>query len=210
MKRAVCIFSVTVMICISICTLVWAAGPDFDNFSADVITTTHGETHTSRLYSKDGKKRMEMTKKGEDMIMITRPDKMVMWTITPATSSYRELPIIKQDTDTSSHTSSQSSKPVVESEKQFIANDTVEGHPAKKYHVTAVVNGKKVAAGFLWEATDMNNFPIKHQSEDKKETIVWKNIKIGGVSDSLFEVPAGYKKLSMPSMKDFRIPQKGK
>ncbi len=207
MKKAVYISLAIVMVCLLSCVFVWAAVPDLNNFSAEVVTTTHGETHTSKLFSKDGKRRMEMTggQRGS-MIVIARPDKMLIWMIMPADSSYREMPMNKRNTDIQS----QLSDPNVKSDKQFIANETVEGHPAKKYHVTVTVNGKKEPAGFLWEATDMNNFPIKHQSEDKQITTVWKNIKIGGVSDSLFEVPAGYKKVSMPAMNQLRMPQKGK
>jgi hypothetical protein len=206
MKKAVYFLLGIVTVCTLSCALVWAAGPDFNNFSADVITTTHGETHTSKIYSKDGKKRMEMAEQRGGMIMITRPDKMVVWMITPATSSYREMPMNKRHNDISS----QLSDPKIKSEKEFIANETVDGHPAKKYHLTVIVNGKKEASGFLWEATDMNNFPIKHQSEDKQVTTVWKNMKTGGVSDSLFEVPAGYKKMSMPAMNDLGMPRKGR
>ena len=111
----------------------------------------------------------------------------------PATRTYMEMPLNRNRAGITS----QLSDPTVQTEKKFIANETVEGHPAKKYHVTVIVDGRREASGFLWEATDMNNFPVKHQSEDGEITTVWKNIKRGGVSDSLFELPAGYSKMSM-------------
>lgn len=187
---------VLVMVFILLCSAVWAVGLAFNNFSADIATTRRGETQTSKMYSKDGKMRMEVTGRGSDMITITRPDKKVIWMIMPANNSYMEMPINKQNNDVTS----QLSDPNVKSDKKFIANETVDGHPAKKYSVTILRGGKNEAAGFVWEATDMNNFLIKHQSADLETTTVWKNIKTGSVSDSLFEVPAGYTKKSMPSM----------
>ncbi|WP_156032971.1 hypothetical protein [Candidatus Magnetobacterium casense] len=40
----------------------------------------------------------------------------------------------------------------------------------------------------------MDNFPVRFQSEDKTSTTTWRNIKIGGVSNNVFDIPAGYKK----------------
>ena len=194
------------VVCMLLCSAVWAAGLSLNDFTADMVTTRHGETHTSKIYSKDGKKRMEMTGRGQTMITIMRPDKQVVWMIMPAQNSYREMPFNNRSNDMLS----QLSDPNVKSEKKFIGNETVEGHPAKKYSVTIIRDGKKEAMGSVWEATDLNNFLIKHQSEDQEMTTVWKNIKTGGVSDSLFEVPAGYTKVSMPSMGGFEMRPKGK
>jgi hypothetical protein len=184
---------VVVVVSLFLCSAAWAARPVFSNFSADVVTTSHGSTHTSKVYSKDGRSRMEMRGEGREMITITRPDKDVVWMLMPATRTYMEMPFNRKRAGISS----QMSDPAVQTDKKFIANETVEGHPAKKYHVTVITDGRKEASGFLWEATDMNNFPVKHQTEDGETTTVWKNVKRGGVSDSLFELPAGYRKMSM-------------
>jgi outer membrane lipoprotein-sorting protein len=195
---------VVVVVSLFLCSAAWAAGPVSSNFSADIVTTSHGSTHTSKVYSKGGRSRMEMSGEGREMITITRPDKNVVWMLMPATRTYMEMPLNRKRAGISS----QLSDPSVQTEKKFVANETVEGHPAKKYHVTVIMDGKKEASGFLWEATDMNNFPVKHQTEDGEITTVWKNVKRGGVSDSLFELPAEYKKMSMPRMGGFRRPLK--
>lgn len=90
--------------------------------------------------------------------------------------------------------------PNIKTDKEFIAHEVVDKHPAKKYHLTITTDGKKEKSGHIWEATDLDNFPVKYQSEDKKMTTVWKNIKKGGVIDSAFEVPTGYKKMDTPVM----------
>jgi hypothetical protein len=192
-----------VVISIFLCAGVWAATPYLNNFSADVVSTSHGETHTSKVYSKDGKSRMEANAGGREMISISRPDKRVVWMLMPASRTYMEMPYNMQRKDLSS----QLNDPNVKPEKKFIGDETVDGHPTKKYHVTVIMNGDREASGYIWEATDMNNFPIKHQSEDGEITTVWKNIKFGGVSDSVFEIPAGYRKMSMPGMGGGMMPE---
>jgi hypothetical protein len=122
----------------------------------------------------------------------------------PEQKMYMELDLsaMKQDMQNNLY------DPDVRTEKEFLGSETVDGHPAKKYHVTIIKQGKKETGGFLWEATDLNNFPVKYQSEDGKTTTVWKNIKRGPIADSLFEVPSGYKKmeLNIPGMGRMKIP----
>ncbi|MBA4372586.1 MAG: hypothetical protein C0402_06950 [Thermodesulfovibrio sp.] len=162
------------------------------NYSADMETTTKQGTFTSKIFYKDTKTRME----SKGSIIIMRTDKKVMWMVQPEQKSYMEmaLDINKQDIQ------SKLQDPNIKVDKEFVANDVVDKHPAKKYHMTITTNGKKEQSGFIWEATDLSNFPVKYESEDKKTSTVWKNIKTNSVSDSAFEVPADYKKMTMPSM----------
>lgn len=166
------------------------------NYSADMETTTAQGTFTSRIFYKDTKMRMESTGKGRGGISIMRPDRKVMWMVMPEQKSYMEmsLDMSRQDIQSKLH------DPNIKVDKEFIANDVVDKHPAKKYHMTITTDGRKEKSGYIWEATDLSNFPVKYESEDRKMSTVWKNIKTGGVSDSVFEVPAGYKKMTMPSM----------
>jgi hypothetical protein len=39
-----------------------------------------------------------------------------------------------------------------------------------------------------------------HQSSEGESSFEYRNIKEGGVADSLFQVPAGYTKMEMPGM----------
>lgn len=166
------------------------------NYSADMETTTTQGTFTSRIFYKDTKMRMESTGKGKGGINIMRPDKKVMWIVMPDQKSYMEMSLDMSRQDIQSKLQD----PNIKVDKEFIANDVVDKHPAKKYHMTITTSGKKEKSGYIWEATDLSNFPVKHESEDKKTSTVWKNIKTGGVTDSVFEVPAGYKKMTMPAM----------
>ena len=165
------------------------------NYSADMETTTQQGAFTSKMFFKDTKMRMESEQRGHKSVTIIRPDKKVMWMMMGG-KDYMEMPLdlSKQDIQSKLH------DPNVKVDRQFIANETVDRHPAKKYHITVTTNGKAEKSGYIWEASDLSNFPVKYESEDGKMTTVWKNIKIGGVSDSVFEVPAGYRKMAMPMM----------
>jgi hypothetical protein len=85
--------------------------------------------------------------------------------------------------------------------RKEVGSDTVNGHPATKYEVTAKVDDK-VMQIYQWWATDIN-FPVKTAAIDGSWSMEYRDVKIGSQSDSLFEVPAGYKKMSLP-----RIPGK--
>lgn len=183
---------------LSIALLVSAAAGagTLKNYSADMETTTSKGSYTSKIYYKDTKMRMENNNRGQSSINILRPDKKVMWMVMGDSKSYMEIQLDKSQQDIQSKLQD----PNIKTEKEFIANEVVDKHPAKKYHVSTIIDGKKEKAGYVWEASDLSNFPVKYQSEDGKITTVWKNIKQGGVSDDVFEVPAGYKKMDMPSI----------
>jgi hypothetical protein len=195
MTRKIFAVSVSIIVSVLLVKSSLAAGPGaLKNFSAELETTTTKGTFTSKIFSKDGKQRMEHSAGGRESIHIARPDKKVVWMLMPDRKVYMEMPFDSRKQDISS----QLHDPAIKTDKEFLGNETVDNHPARKYHVTIIRDGKKEASGFLWEASDLNNFPVKHQNEDKTVSTVWKNIKFDGPTDSLFEIPAGYKKMEMP------------
>ncbi len=186
---------VSIIVAVFLVKSSFAAGPGaLKNFSADIVTTTSNGTFTSKVVSKDGKQRIEHSAAGKGMVNILRPDKKVVWMLMPDRKSYMEMPIDSRKQDVLS----QLHDPTVKTDKEFLGNETVDNHPARKYHLTVYKDGRKETSGFLWEASDLNNFPVKYQNEDKTVTILWKNIKFDNAPDSLFEIPAGYKKMEMP------------
>lgn len=196
MKRAV-VHVVSIFVLFLFAVNAFGADPStFKNYSADMETATAQGSFTSKIFFKDGKMRMESNTHGHKSINIMRPDKKVMWMLMVDSKTYMELPLDMriQDIHAKLH------DPNIKTDKEFIAHEVVDKHPAKKYHLTITTDGKKEKSGHIWEATDLDNFPVKYQSEDKKMTTVWKNIKKGGVIDSAFEVPTGFKKMDTPVM----------
>jgi len=197
MLRKRMLLQIAVTICMSMFAGTALAGMwgEFKNFSADIETTMKQGVHASKMYYKDTKMRMETSEKGHSSITIMRPDKKVMWMVMPQEKSYMEMSL-----DMNKDMQSKLYDPNIKVDKQFIANEVVEKHPTKKYRMTIITDGKKENTGHVWEATDLSNFPVKYESEDKSVTTIYRNIKTGGVSDSMFEVPSGYTKMEMPMM----------
>jgi hypothetical protein len=195
MTRKVLMVFLSIIVSVLLVKSSVAAGPGMlKNFSADLETTTPKGTFTSKIVSKDGKQRVEHSMGGREGVTIVRSDKKLVWILMPDKKIFMEMPLDnrKQDILSELH------DPTIKTDKEFLGNETVDSHSARKYHLTITRDGKKEASGFLWEASDLSNFPVKHQNEDKTVTTVWKNIKFDSAPDSLFEIPAGYIKMDMP------------
>jgi hypothetical protein len=165
-------------------------------FSADTITTMKdGQKVAGKMFFKPDKFRMDM-KTNEDMIMITRIDKKVVWNIMIKQKMYMEMPFDLKN------------KPKVEEkypgeiERKLVGNETIDGHPTKKYLIT-YKHGNKKDQVYQWLATDIN-FPVKTSAVDGSWIQEFKNIRIGSQPNSLFELPAGYKKFQMPAGMNLR------
>jgi hypothetical protein len=158
-------------------------------FSADMINKAAGQTMQSKIYMKDNKIRMET--KGEKAYSIVRMDKKLMWVIMPEEKSYMEM-----ISDQLQQVPGEKMKDEVG--RKYLGSETVNGYPTKKYEVT-IKNGEISDKAYQWIATDLN-YPIKIAAVDGNWSTEYKNIKTGGQSDSLFEIPAGYEKMAMPAM----------
>jgi hypothetical protein len=184
MKRAI-LASVVAAIAICFAVSAWAI-----EFSADVVSTRGGNSMTSKMFIKDKKVRMDG--QGPQGYSIMRGDKEVVWMVTPAQKSYMEMkvdPARKPKVD---------EKVEGEVSRKLIGSETIDNHPTQKYEVTYTTKGKTVKM-YQWMATDIK-FPIKTAAIDGSWTTEYRNIKIGGQSDSLFEVPSGFTKTQMPTM----------
>ncbi len=159
-------------------------------YSADMVSTAHGRSTTTKVFAKDKMFRMES--KSAPTYTIVRGDKQVTWLVMPDQKSYMEM---KAD---------QSQQPKAEEKvrgevsRKLIGAETVDGHPAQKYEVTYTDAGKTEKM-YQWMATDIK-FPVKMAAVDGSWTLEYKNIKMGPQAASLFEVPSDYKKMAMPSM----------
>jgi hypothetical protein len=158
-------------------------------FSADVINTAKGQVSTSRIYMKN--KKMRWDSHASDNYNIARQDLNTSWIIMPKQKSYMEMKSSKSERIPQE-------KMKGEISRKLIGSESIDGHPTKKYEVT-YNDGKQVLKSHQWIAADLN-FPIRMAAVDGSWSMEYKNIKIGTQADSLFEIPAGYKKMAMPSM----------
>jgi outer membrane lipoprotein-sorting protein len=165
----------------------WAGAAEF---SAQMVTRGPdvGETQ-GKVYVKGDKFRQEFGAGEETHISILRPDKQVVWMLMPAGKMYMEMPI------TPEHTGKMMPKPKDEARMKLLGIETVSGYEAEKYEVS----GKDDAGSkqYVWVVKKLG-IPIKMTMADGSFSMEYRNIKEGGVSDSLFEVPGGYQKMAMP------------
>ncbi len=156
-------------------------------FSADLLIQPKGEEAIKgKIFVKGDKVRQEIVEEGENQIMIIRPDKKVTWMVSPDEKSYMEMPYQAEDKTFEEWTDEK------EKNSKLIGEENVSGLQTRKFE--SMEDGEKT---YFWVS---KKFPFPVKVEDAEITMEYKNIKEGAVSDSLFELPAGYEKMSMPVM----------
>jgi hypothetical protein len=154
-----------------------------------MITTTAGNSYSGKIYMKGDKIRTDTP--GQSSYSIVRQDKNVMWLVTPDKKSYLEMPYDPTQKPEAGE------KVKGEVSRKLIGKETIDGHPTEKYLITSKDAGK-TREHYQWVATDLN-FPIKTAAVDGSYSVEYRNIK-KSVSDSMFELPSGYQKMTIPAM----------
>ncbi|MCX5853340.1 MAG: DUF4412 domain-containing protein [Deltaproteobacteria bacterium] len=160
--------------------------------SAKVVSTSAGRSVTSKVYMKAGKFRFDNEMAGGSSTIV-RQDLKKVWIVMTTGKSYMEMAEAKEQ-----ESNIPADKMKGEVSRKVVGSETIDGHPTTKYEVTAKMEDKTMMS-YQWFATDIN-FPVKTAAVDGSWSTEYRDIKIGGQPDSLFEVPAGYKKMEMPAM----------
>lgn len=185
MKRTLICFTLLAAFVLALFALIPAQVALAVEFSAEMVVQPKGdEPMTGKIYVKGDKVRQETTEEGETQIMIIRPDKKLTWMITPEEKAYMEMPYQSEDKTFEEWTAEKEQK------AKFLGEETVSGLACRKYE--SMEDGEKT---YFWIA---KQFPFPIKVEDAEVTMEYRNIKSGAVADSLFELPAGYEKMSMP------------
>jgi len=168
-------------------------------FSASAQVVTGRKTSVMSFAVSGGKVRNEidMTKLGkikpqdaadmkqmgmDRMVILALPGKTVIYVMYPALESYFEAP----------RSGSQAGGATL---KTALGNETIDNHPCAKSKLTITDADGKVSEALVWEATDLNDFPIQYQTTDSGETTIttFRDINQSSPDAALFEVPAKYK-----------------
>ena len=128
----------------------------------------------------EGMKQMGM----DQMVILALPDKSATYMVFPKLESYCNMP--KPDRGSGEG----------KLEKTELGTDTVENHPCTKSKLTFTDKDGQTADAFVWEATDLKNFPIQYQTAENGQTTTttFSEIKMEKPDASLFDLPANYKK----------------
>lgn len=172
--------------------MVFASAGFAGDFSADMVSTSPEGSFTGKIYVSGEKSRMETA----GAITISRMDKKVAWMLMPAEKMYMEHAL-----DIRSAAGAQEK---MEGEIERIAEgkETINGRATTKYRVTYEAQGKREVV-FQW-IDGAEQVPVKTAAIDGSWSMEFKNMQAGPQDQALFEIPAGYQKMSfsMPNMAD--------
>jgi hypothetical protein len=166
-------------------------------FSADLLLKQAGETITGKVYVKGEKTRQEYIERGTKQAMIFRFDKKMFWLLMPAEKVYMDIP---------SNEGAAASDPTLDQKiknmavQKYLGKETVNGYTCDKYQY--IYNDTSRGTVTQWYSKKLN-YPIKSEYKSPRSYMLteYKNIKEGKVSDSLFDVPGDYMKISLPGMR---------
>ena len=153
-------------------------------FSAEIISRSGGASFKGKMFFAGDKFRME----NPQAVTISRMDKKTVWILMPEQKMYMEQAF----TEDSARGMVQKMDNEVKREK--LGTETVNGIKADKYKVSYKTEGRTDSI-YQWLASGMQ-MPVRTSSVDGKWSMELSNVKFGDQPDSLFEVPAGYKKFS--------------
>ena len=175
-----------------------SSSPPQVEYSADSVLETAEVSMKGHVNYTPTRERREMVmgSGGDKMITITRHDKKVAWTLMPSEKMYMEASIAqaKSKEDLSSY----------KIEQTVIGPETVNGVSTTKSKIIMTGPKGEKMGGFMWTTKDNIVVKMDAIAVDKKQKHRYKteltNLKVGKQDPKLFEVPAGYQKMSIPGM----------
>jgi len=161
-----------------------SAGFAAEEFSAEVVNTAGDQRFEGKVYIAADRMRMETP----EAVTITRMDQKKIWVLMPQQRMYLE-----QSFNTASLLATSEKLPG-EIERTLMGEEQVNGKLAKKYRVVYRHDGRQESV-LQWYIPEFT-MPVKIAAGDASWVMEYRNIKVGRQQESLFELPAGYKKFS--------------
>jgi hypothetical protein len=162
-------------------------------FSADQIHTVNNKTMTGKIYFTPSAMRVEgADAKGNKSVQIMRFDKKVMWNLMPAQTMYLEMPW-----GNLGEFAAWADQQGVQ--RESLGMEQVGDYHCEKFRVHVKVMGRE-STSLEWDAKELDGLPVKTQDEKGKWSTEYRNVQLGPQDPSLFEVPAGYQKMSIGGM----------
>ncbi len=171
----------------------WAADP-LKQFRADQIMTVSGRSMNSRLFVDGDHVRSELIMEGAGpMVSIVDGQKKVLWMLMPG-NLYMEKSLASDD-DVSHQAWSG------DENRELIGTEKINGQVCEKYRI------KGTKQEMFMYTQPKTGYPVLMETADKSLRIEWKNVQPGPQSAALFVLPAGYRKLALPSFPGgFKLP----
>jgi len=164
--------------------------PGMRPFSADEVTVTGKERKAAKVYARETAMRMEgEDNKGRKVTTIMRFDRKVIWSLVPDQKMYVEGPWANQ-ADWAAMAQG------AHVEKEFLGAESVGSYICEKVRIRVLLEGHEYTS-IEWEAKELDGFAVKAQDEKGHWSREYSNVKLGPQDASLFEIPAGYQKMSL-------------
>ncbi|RLJ21584.1 hypothetical protein DJ030_03830 [bacterium endosymbiont of Escarpia laminata] len=161
-------------------------------WTADFVKTDGQMRDVSKVYIKGDKRREEMTHRGQtESIVLFNPGSHQIITLMPSERMFMEIPMSPDQEMFSKGPGSDlaSGKP--------LGTEKISGYLCDKYHQESAEGAVTV-----WVSRKLQ-YPIRIEVMDLdggKSVMTYENIQEKSLPDSLFSVPAGYNKFSIPGM----------
>jgi len=200
--KTLSIFSMGLLL--ALLMLVFLPGLSRADYMADqFVTISQGDfganprIFSAKIYSQKKKLRMEVMIGGRRSVNISRGDKSppLFWSLMPDEKMYTETVGVPEGA--SSALSLASKK---DYEKVFLNKEPVAGIMTNKFKLVWVDENGNRKTGLAWEAIEMSNAPIRQEffSNNQHTLVQLANIEVRKLDAGLFEIPPGYKKVSLP------------
>lgn len=170
----------------------WAAAPDY---VATYQMTSGKETSTHKMFFQGNgtKLRLEVNTPEGELVTITRMDKKVTWLL-----MIEAKMVMEQTFDPNAWSKYQYDENFLTNNAKKIGEETILGYKCDIY------NYKTGSDNFTVSVSQKEKILLKSKVDSKKNKMVMeaKEVKVGKLEDSLFEVPPGYQRfsLSLPGM----------
>ena len=115
-------------------------------------------------------------------------DKKAMQLIFPSLAAYVETPLPEDEAAALNKD--------LKLHKTPLGKETIDGHPCVKNRVVMTDTKGQKAEAVVWNATDLKEFPVQMQMNDKETTVVmrYKEVHLSKPDAKQFDAPAGFTK----------------
>jgi len=195
MKDASRFLSAVILVSLAV-VMAWPLQAISAEFTADLIRSSGGDEDMSKVFVKGKLRREELMEDGEvAAISIARLDKGVSWTLMPEERMYMEIPLEGMKVGAMEDVEELESR----AQMKVLGKETVSGYACEKRRYDDQTEGSVT----VWYSAKLD-YPVKIHvmafGGEEEMTLLYKNIKTGKVSDSMFEIPEGYQKFAIPGM----------
>ncbi len=163
------------------------------SFSADMVVTLGGKVKTSKIFLLDHQYRLDLEEDGRALNILVNRKSGKTRIVVPDEKIYLEM--ANSDIQSLMNNPFAAHRYMAENyQVQLGGKETVNGLSCDKQ--TIVAHGKEMMT--VWVATEYD-FPVKLENRQDERLLELKNLKQGGATADLFQMPTGFKQVtSMP------------